>query len=343
MSRSLRNFTATSIRGRFRPQPWSVRSVRGALHASAGGRLLERHRPRFEGKPLTGVSIQLRAQGCNSHSNRSYGCAGHYSFTALRSGTYALRAEIAGYSDAEIRCTLSWRKRTEDRRPHLARSQAHGIAIHNCWNAEVLRRAPISVAGVTDTTSLGGHGSDTVVRTRETIAKETVSLGKDPSNANSVAEVEAVRSLREAVQRDPGSFDTNHRLGKLLAENGKAHEAIPYLERASELKSGDYENSYDLALANDAVGNYDLARHSAQTLLAHKDKAETPSPARPMFKRTWAIRSRRCASINARLNSIPVSLTSLIGVPNFCCITPQSPRQMSSPKATSCFLVRCAC
>ena len=28
-----------------------------------------------------------------------------------------------------------------------------------------------AVAGVTDTTNLGGHGSDTVVRTRETLAK----------------------------------------------------------------------------------------------------------------------------------------------------------------------------
>src|SRR6266550_2560036 len=35
-----------------------------------------------------------------------------------------------------------------------------------------------TVAGVADTTNLGGHGSDTVMRTKEALAKDTVSLGK---------------------------------------------------------------------------------------------------------------------------------------------------------------------
>ena len=84
----------------------------------------------------------------------------------------------------------------------------------------------------------------------------------------------AEKSLRESVEREPSSFDGNHRLGKLLAENGKAREAIPYLERAGELKPGDYENAYDLALANAHAGNYERARDSAQALLQHHDKAE---------------------------------------------------------------------
>ncbi len=138
---------------------------------------------------------------------------------------------------------------------------------------EFFDQPQFTVSGVTDTTNLGGHGSDTVVRTREALAKETVSLGKAaPSGA--AAAVEAERSLRDGVNSDPNNFGANHDLGKLLTERGKARDAIPYLERASELKPDDYENSYDLALANESAGNYELARGNAQSLLVKYDKAE---------------------------------------------------------------------
>jgi tetratricopeptide (TPR) repeat protein len=227
-----------------------------------------------EGKPLVGVSIQLRAQDATPTQTVHTDAQGAYSFAALRGGTYALRAEKAGYSSAEISALFFGPKERKTVDLTLQDAKPLGSPSTTAGKPEFFDEPQFTISGVTDTTSLGGHGSDTVVRTRETIAKQTVSLGKASSNAESAAAVEAERSLREAVQRDPGSFDANHRLGKLLAENGKAHEAISYLERASELKPGDYENSYNLALANDAVGNYDLARHSAQALLAHKDKAE---------------------------------------------------------------------
>ena len=213
-----------------------------------------------EGKPLAGVSIQLRVQDATPTQTVHTDVRGAYSFAALRGGTYALRAEKAGYSGAEISALFFAPKERKTVDLTLQEAKTVGTPSTTGGKPEFFDEPQFTISGVTDTTSLGGHGSDTVVRTRETIAKQTVSLGKPSSNADSVAAVEAERSLREAMQRDPGSFDTNHRLGKLLAENGKSHEAIPYLERASELKPGDYENSYDLALANDAVGNYDLAR-----------------------------------------------------------------------------------
>jgi tetratricopeptide (TPR) repeat protein len=49
---------------------------------------------------------------------------------------------------------------------------------------------------------------------------------------------------------------------------------VPYLERASQLNSGDYDSAYELALARCASGDYERARTSAQALLAHQDRAE---------------------------------------------------------------------
>ena len=54
----------------------------------------------------------------------------------------------------------------------------------------------------------------------------------------------------------------------------RAREAISYLERARELNPTDYENSYELALANEHAGNYERTREDAVVLIAHHDTAE---------------------------------------------------------------------
>jgi tetratricopeptide (TPR) repeat protein len=232
-------------------------SLRGAVHDSRG-------------KPVAGATVELRAKGALQTQTGHTDSQGNYSFAALRGGAYVLRAEMAGYGDAEI--------------PPLSLGPKEAKTVDLILppaNQPASSRAPtffdqpqFTVAGVTDTTTTGSHGSDTTARTRDTLAKETVSLGNAPPDAGRAAASESEKSLRESVERDPHSFEANHRLGKLLAENGRAREAIPYLERAGELKAGDYENAYDLALANESAGNYQRARDTAQTLLPHFDKAE---------------------------------------------------------------------
>jgi tetratricopeptide (TPR) repeat protein len=76
-----------------------------------------------------------------------------------------------------------------------------------------------TVAGVTDTTNLGGHGSDTIVRNREALAQATASLKKEPLNKtddeagrhHSLADaderrgdpLEAVREYQRAAELNP--------------------------------------------------------------------------------------------------------------------------------------------
>jgi tetratricopeptide (TPR) repeat protein len=128
-----------------------------------------------------------------------------------------------------------------------------------------------TVAGVTDTSNPAGHGS-TAWRTSESLARETVSLGKKESS-ESLSSPVSEKSLREAAH-EPGNFDANHLLGKLLLDERKPREALPYLEEASRLKPADYENAYELALAYAEIGDYEHSRASARALLAHQDRAE---------------------------------------------------------------------
>ena len=224
------------------------------------------------GKPVAGVIIQLKgkesAQTQTVHSDSQ----GNYSFATVQGGVYSLRAEMTGYSVAEIASVFLAPNEEKHVDLNLAPQPASSQGSPS-QQPEFFDQPSFTVAGVTDTTSLGGHGSDTVVRTRETLAKETVALGKTAGTENRSAS-DAEKTLRANAEREPASFESNYRLGKALVENGEAGEAIVYLERARTLKPGDYENAYLLALANARSGNYETARKQTQALLQQSDKAE---------------------------------------------------------------------
>jgi tetratricopeptide (TPR) repeat protein len=93
-----------------------------------------------------------------------------------------------------------------------------------------------TVAGVTDATNLGGHGSDVVVRTKETLAKETVSLGKQiPSNHVEDKAGADEGALRAAVERDSGNAELHHRLAGVEENLKHPLEAVREYQRAAEL------------------------------------------------------------------------------------------------------------
>lgn len=224
-----------------------------------------------QGKPVAAASVHLQSKDGTQKLMTHADAQGSYSFAALHEGVYSLRVGMAGYGDAEV--TALFLSRKEIKNVDLTLAPAKTLPQENATQAPKFFDEPqFTVAGVTDTTSLGGHGSDTIVRTRETLAKETASLGNTGSQPVPSAETEKL--LRERLERDPNDCETNHQLGKLLLANGEAREAIPYLERAAAIKPDDDQVAYDLAAANADSGNYAQARASAMALLTHHDTAE---------------------------------------------------------------------
>ena len=101
---------------------------------------------------------------------------------------------------------------------------------------------------------------------RQTPARPT------PANDEQAPLIE--RKLKEAHERMPGSFETNHRLGEFYIQQQKLAAAIPFLERAQQTNPFHYVNSYDLALAYLQIGNLSGARQQIQSMLKRKDIAE---------------------------------------------------------------------
>ncbi len=227
-----------------------------------------------QGKPVAGASVRLQPADITQTQTVHTDPQGNYKFEELRGGVYVLRGEMAGLGAAEIPSLFFGPKEAKSIDLTLLPIETPASQAASVSTPQFLDEPQFSVAGVTDTTSLGGHGSDTIVRTRESLAKETVSLGKGSTVAENGSASETERTLRARLEREPLSFDSNNRLGKALVDNGKAPEAIPYLEHARELRPTDYENAYDLALAYARAGNYEHARANVQALLEHSNKPE---------------------------------------------------------------------
>ena len=93
-----------------------------------------------------------------------------------------------------------------------------------------------TVSGVSDTTNLGGHGSDTVVRTRESLAKETATLGKNPEPTRDAAERDRDR-VQVLISQSPGRADLHHQLAIADETLGDSLAAVREYQRAAELDS----------------------------------------------------------------------------------------------------------
>lgn len=132
-----------------------------------------------------------------------------------------------------------------------------------------------TIAGVTDWTAAGGHGSDVSLRTSEALNRETLRLKPD-DKAKGAPPIDAEREtkLREAAEAAPGSFDANRQLGVLYLRDGRYRKAEPLLEKAYELNSGDAVNEADLALVLKETGDLTQAREHIDDALIHGDSAD---------------------------------------------------------------------
>ena len=241
------------------------------------------------GRPLAGATLRLELQDGAQTLLTQADKTGNYRFSGLREGLYLLHAAMAGYGQAaSLSCEvgLNEQKRVDLILEPLKTSPAQSSSAPQAGAEapEFFDEPQFTVAGVTDSSNLGGHGSNTIVRAKESLAKDVASLtisGDKPSASGapdeSTARVDPEEaSLRMAVAREPENFEANHSLGKFLVEHGKAAEALACLERASQLRPGDYENSYMLALAYVDTGQYQHARMNALALLAEQGNGRQP-------------------------------------------------------------------
>ena len=205
--------------------------ARAQSPGAVGGVVVQGHVRDSSGKPLANASVflQLAAEAQTQAPPRQIthtDSEGAYRFAALREGAYTLRTEMKGYAEATSGPVNLAHNETKEIELTLVSIAAKAQA------PEFFDEPQFTVAGVTQATNSGGHGSDTVLRTTEALARATVSLSKE-SNAPAPAASES--ALRDSVTRSPNDPALHHQLGELEETLGNPLEAVREYQRAAEL------------------------------------------------------------------------------------------------------------
>ncbi len=236
------------------------------------------------GDLVAGATVHLQQNGA-SRAEAVVGATGEYIFSGLATGTYDLSAEKAGVRSRVASLTIS---SVHDQPQVDLRLEGHAGGGKSDQGAaapagamEFADNPNFAVAGVTDWTAAGGHGSDTSLRTSEALTRETLRLKPasiGPDETASLSEAAIARAteekLRAALSGEPRDFEANHRLGEFYLHQGRFPESAALLKTAYEIKPGDSENEYNLAQACENIGDLSQARDHVQHLLANHDGAD---------------------------------------------------------------------
>jgi tetratricopeptide (TPR) repeat protein len=169
------------------------------------------------GNPAADVSVFLEERAAASSLETKTKSDGTFSFLALRPGTYTVRAEKAGLRtpvSASLLLSPGEKKQLDLVLEPSQASQSSSASTKKSGSSaaamEFDDKPSFTVAGVTDWTNVGGHGSDTKLRTSEALAKETATLKSGEPGEASAAASEAARAAdahRSAGDRAEHSGD----------------------------------------------------------------------------------------------------------------------------------------
>ena len=177
------------------------------------------------GNPIAAASVSFEEKATSTSIEAKTAPNGTFSFLTLRAGTYIVRVQKEGFREATsgpLNLSLGQRKELD---------LVLGVAIAKDTSSSERQSSPVApqrgakqfdkklefddkpsftVAGITDSTNFGGHGSDSKLRTSESLAKETAAMKSGDLGETSASASEAARaadSHREFGDRAEHSGD----------------------------------------------------------------------------------------------------------------------------------------
>jgi len=223
-------------------------------------------------QPLADVKVSLDDQVEGRTQAALTDAAGHFRFAGIGASTYILHVRRPGYRDAAEGPFAIAGGETKSLNLQMAAEKEAASGTTTAQAMEYSDDPQFTVAGVTDPSNVGGHGSNVTLPTKEALARDTASLGVAASGTNrSTPSSQPAGELPKVAASD---FAGNLKAGRELLQAGRAKESLTYLEQAARLKPADYDAAYSLALAYQKCGDLKRADAALQTLLARGDRAE---------------------------------------------------------------------
>jgi tetratricopeptide (TPR) repeat protein len=247
-------------------------SVSGVVH-NAGG------------EPIAGANVYLDDVKKVTVTRAVTGDGGEFKLTAERGGTYTVRCEKAGWTGDQsdpIELPRDANKRVElvmenSRNQGAASASGTGTAASSAAGSNAGQTATaangangiefsdepnFTVAGITDRSNLGLHGSDTTARTSDALARETAELKSEDAAkaanpdaaglkkyqlaiaAESKGDFAAARDLTQKILASGNDAEGHHLLGDIDERANDPLGAVREYERAARMYASE-QNYFD--------------------------------------------------------------------------------------------------
>lgn len=212
--------------------------VRAQAAAQTGTAVIEGKVVDSDSHAVAGVVVSL--QEGDSAEARSYktDAQGRFRFDALAAGSYTLHVKLKGYQECVQGPIILAEHETKSTLLLLAKDKTAASTKDDSSALAFSDEPAFTVAGVTDTTALGGHGSGPIVRNSNALSKETASLANNSSAANAASAGSA--GVEEAAIREKLAHNDSAELHEQLAEieerEGHPLDAVHDYQRAAEMQ-----------------------------------------------------------------------------------------------------------
>lgn len=233
------------------------------------------------GKPAPSAQVYAEPHDGTAVVQTEADASGQFLIRSLEAGSYTIHAASHGVESSRTTLVV-----TKDSRQNITivlnsagAPDARGAGSAESSNSiNFFDKPNFAVAGVTDWTAVGGHGSDATLRTSEELNREALKLQAQTSAATATAKADERRkaetNLRAAVAASPASYVVNRDLGLFYVNEAQFQQAIPLLEKAARLNGDQAVDEYNLALACNGVGDFASAQLHVKRALTQNDAAE---------------------------------------------------------------------
>ena len=203
------------------------------------------------GKPVANADVRLEEAGKPALLTLS-DAIGAFSFSTVSKGKFTLSAEKSGLHSLRRAVPTAYADVPEHIELVLDQkgTVSAGAVMSSASPMEFADQPNFTVAGVTDWTAVGGHGSDASLRTSEALARETLTL-KSPGASSAVpipngdkADLEQQRDRVKGLLAQKETADLHRQLGEVDEKLGDPLGAVHEYEQAVRLDPSE-QNYFD--------------------------------------------------------------------------------------------------
>jgi tetratricopeptide (TPR) repeat protein len=188
--------------------------------------------------PIAAAVVSLERTNSSRTLVATSDAQGRFRFEGVPVGSYTVHAKLPSYDECREGPFVLHERETKSIVLLLTKEQIPALAKESSSVLEFADEPTFTVAGVTDTTAMGGHGSGTAVRSSNALSKDAVALGREEAAVRS--EVSRNSAKEEAVIRAKlareDSADLHAQLAEIEENEGRPLEAVQEYQRAAEMQ-----------------------------------------------------------------------------------------------------------